>query len=76
MMHRYAPSPSCKSCPTTELIIEQKRMLPLREHIESTADTTEVIRGSEIQQILYQRRSRKTGDTACGLCDGEVILCH
>lgn len=76
-MHRYAPSPSCKSCPTTELIIEQKLMLPLPKHIESTPDTTEVICGSEIQQILYQRRSHdQTSDTICGLCDGEVILCH
>lgn len=50
-------------------------MLPLRNHVESTPDTKEVIHGSEIQQSLYQTRShRKKGGTICGLSDGEVIL--
>lgn len=75
MMQRYACSSSCNSCPTVELIIERKLMLPLRNHMESTPDTKEVIRGSEIQQILHPTRSHiKKGGTTCGLCDGEVIL--
>lgn len=71
MIQCYTSSSRCKSCPTTELIIYRKLILPLRNHIESMPDTKEVIRGSEIQQILYQARSHnEKGGTICGLCDG------